>query len=192
MKQLLVCLWIVTLLSRGGAAVAEQPAGMVLYFRAGGETYLLLAEHAQSKRGWAGFGGNPEAGETVAETAARKGEEETRGYFKRTALLQQIKGQSPVIEGHFATYFAEVAFVPAQRVMNNPVPTGQDAYLERSTFAWMPYAILEDVLREQIDRNKTYRIDAEFLPASSQTQWFWPAWLRVMQKAAAKRALPWQ
>ena len=192
MKPLIVCLWIVLLLGQGIGAVAEQPAGIVLYFRSGGEIYLLLAEHAGSKRGWAGFGGNPEAGETVAETAAREGEEETRGYFKRAALLAKIKGQSPVVEGKFATYFVEVAFVPAQRVMNNSVPSGNHAYLERSTFAWMPYSILEDVLREKIDRNKTYRIKAEFLPASSQTQWFWPAWLRVMHKAAANRALPWQ
>jgi hypothetical protein len=90
------------------------------------------------------------------------------------------------------TYFAEVAFVPAQRVMNNPVPDGNDAYLERSTFAWMPYSILMDFLRERIDRNQTYRINADFLPPRSQTLWFWLAWLRVMQKAAATRALPWQ
>jgi ADP-ribose pyrophosphatase YjhB (NUDIX family) len=180
------------LLSGYVIVAAEQPAGIVLYFQSGGEIYLLLAEHAESNRGWAGFGGNPLAGETAAETAARKGEEETRRYFKRSELLQKIKDQSPVVEGNFATYFVEVVFVPAQRVMNNPVPVGNPAYLERRTFTWMPYSILTDFLSKRIDRNETYNIDPAFLPGRSQTQWFWPAWLRSMHKAAVTRMLPWQ
>ena len=38
-----------------------QAAGMVLYFQSEGEVYLLLAEHAESKRGWAGFGGGAQS-----------------------------------------------------------------------------------------------------------------------------------
>ncbi|MDA0711103.1 MAG: hypothetical protein O3B73_12935, partial [bacterium] len=57
-----------------GGAFAEGPAGSVVYFKSGGEVYLLLAEHRESTRGWAGFGGGAREGETVAETAATKTE----------------------------------------------------------------------------------------------------------------------
>ncbi|MCH8198211.1 MAG: NUDIX domain-containing protein [Proteobacteria bacterium] len=165
---------------------------MVLYFQSGGKVYLLLAEHAGSKRGWAGFGGGARKGETAAETAAHKAEEESRGYFNRADLLQKIKGQAPVMDGDFASYFAEITFVPAQRVMNHPVPETNDAYLERGAFAWIPYSTIEGFLREEIDRSKKYMIDPVFLPAGSETQWFWPVWLSNMRRAIATRALPWQ
>ena len=32
---------------------AERPAGIVLYFKSGGEIFLLLADHRESDRGWA-------------------------------------------------------------------------------------------------------------------------------------------
>ena len=64
-----------------GSVGAEQAAGMVMYMQSGGEVYLLLAEHAGSKRGWAGVGGGDREGETIAQTAAHKGSEESRGYF---------------------------------------------------------------------------------------------------------------
>ena len=78
------------LLLQSGANAEPPPAGMVLYFQSQGEVYLLLAEHAGSKRGWAGFGGGAREGETLAQTAAHKGAEETRGYFKRADLLTDV------------------------------------------------------------------------------------------------------
>ena len=117
MKRILLCGGMVMLLAN--AAMAE-PAGMVMYFQSGDEVYLLLAEHAGSERGWGGFGGGARKGETIAETAAHKGSEESRGYFTAADLLHKIKDQAPVMDGDFASYFAEVAFVPAQRVMNHP------------------------------------------------------------------------
>ena len=191
MKRMLFC-GALLLLVLCGSGIAQQPAGMVLYFQSGDEVYLLLAEHAGSQRGWAGFGGGPREGETVAETAAHKTEEESRGYFKRGDLLDKIKGQEPLMDGDFASYFAEVDFVPVQRVMNNPVPKKNDAYLERSTFAWIPYSAVEGYLQEDIDRKKKYTIDPAYLPAGSQTQWFWPLWLGNMRKAVVAQALPWE
>jgi ADP-ribose pyrophosphatase YjhB (NUDIX family) len=191
MKRTILCGGLFALLLCG-VATAEPPAGMVLYFQSGGEVYLLLAEHAGSERGWAGFGGGAREGETVAETAAHKAEEESRGYFKRADLLQKIKDQAPVMDGSFASYFAEVAFVPAQRVMNHSVPEANDAYLERGAFAWIPYSTIEGFLQEDIDRTKKYMIDPAFLPAGSQTQWFWPIWLGNLRQAVATQALPWQ
>ncbi|MFT5090225.1 MAG: ADP-ribose pyrophosphatase YjhB (NUDIX family) [Candidatus Latescibacterota bacterium] len=176
------------------SALAEPPAGMVLYFQTEGEVYILLAEHADSKRGWAAFGGGAREGETVAQTAAHKAQEETRGYFKSADLLKKIEGQTPLMDGDFASYFAEVSFVPAQRVMNNPVAADnedRDAYLERSTFAWIPYSAVADHLQEDIDGKKKYTLDPAYLPAGSETQWLWPAWLGNMRKAVVTGTLPW-
>ncbi len=179
-------------LSLCGTAIAEKAAGIVLYFQTEEEVYLLLAEHAESKRGWAGFSGGGREGETPAETAARETEEESRSYFKRADLLEKIKDQPPVMDDDFSAYFAEVAFVPAPRVMNHPVPEANDIYLERSTFAWIPYSTIEPFLQQDIDRTKKYRVDPAFLPAGSQTQWLWPVWLGNMRQAVVARALPWQ
>ena len=190
MKKLISCGAMLIMLC--GTVAAEPPAGMVVYFQSGGEVYLLLAEHAGSQRGWAGFGGGAREGETVAETAAHKAEEESRGYFKRADLLQKIAGQSPVMDGDFASYFAAVDFVPAPAVRNHPVPEATDAYLERGAFAWIPYSAVAGYLQEDIDREKKYAIDPAYLPASSETQWFWRAWLGNMRKAMLTKALPWQ
>lgn len=189
MKRCLGCLSLLLLLC--DQATAEPPAGVVVYFESGGEVYLLLAEHAGSKRGWAGFGGGAREGETTAQTAAHKGEEESRGYFKRGDLLAALKGQVPVMDGDFASYFANMAFVPAQAVMNHAVQEETDAYLERSTFAWIPYSAVEGHLTEDIDRAKKYIIDPAFLPAGSETGWFWPIWLGNMRKAVLADVLPW-
>ncbi len=190
MKQLLGSFAVLLLLC--GQIVAEAPAGLVLYFESGDEVYLLLAEHAGSKRGWAGFGGGPREGETVVQTAAHKGEEESRGYFRQAELLSVLKDQAPVMDGEFASYFARVPFVPAPAVMNHPVPEENDAYLERSTFAWIPYSAVEGFLAEEVDYKKKYMIDPAYLPAGSETAWFWPIWLGNMRKAATTDALPWK
>ena len=172
---------------------AEPPAGVVLYFQSGGEVYLLLAEHGNySLRVWAGFGGGAREGETLAQTAAHKGEEESRGYFKRADLLKKIEEQKPVMDGEFAAYFAEVDYVPAQVVMNHPPPEALDTYLERSNFAWIPFSAVEGHLKEDIERGKTYRIDPAYLPAGSKTNWFWRAWLGNMRKAVVAGVLPWK
>ncbi|MGA1195333.1 MAG: NUDIX domain-containing protein [Candidatus Latescibacterota bacterium] len=176
-------------------AYAQGPAGTVVYFKSGGEVYLLLAEHHNSRRGWAGFGGGAREGETVAETAATKTEEESRGYFKRADILEKVKKLKPVVDGDFATYFVEVPFVPAQRIMNHPVPDeNNDAYSERSTFAWVPYSALAGFLDEDLSKNRLvrYLVDPAFLPAHSETQWLWAAWLRSMRKAVVTNALPWK
>ena len=188
MRRLMWCAGLSLVLC--GAATAA-PAGMVLYFESGGEVYLLLAEHADSDRGWAGFGGGAREGETVAETAAHKAQEESRGYFRQADLLHRMKGLAPVMDGDFASYFVEVDFVPAQRVMNHPIPEDNDAYAERSTFAWIPYSAIEGFLQKDIDRKKKYNIDPAFLPAGSETAWFWPIWLGNLRQAVATRALPW-
>lgn len=172
-------------------AVAEAPAGMVMYTIQGGEVYLLLAEHAGSKRGWAGFGGGDEDGETPAQTAARKGHEESRGYFTQAEILAKTRALQPVMDGHFANYFVEIDFVPAQRLTNQAVPDSNDAYLERGTFAWIPYAAVEPHVQNDIDFDTKYPIDASWVPPGSETSWFWPIWLSNVRAAIVADSLPW-
>lgn len=190
MKKLALCGAL--LLSLAAATDAEPPAGMILYFQSGGEVYLLLAEHAGSQRGWAAFGGGGRAGETIAGTAAHKAHEESRGFFKRADLERRIAGQEPVIDGDFASYFAAVDFVPAPAVRNHPVPEQTDAFLERGAFAWIPFSAVAGYIQQDISREKKYTIDPAYLPAGSETSWFWRPWLSNMRKALVINALPWQ
>ena len=183
---------IVTACCLQTAALAEPPAGIVLYHKSGGEVYLLLAEHARGERGWAAFGGGARVGETISQTAAHKGEEESRGYYNQKDLLGLIEGQKPVMDGEFGFFFAEVDFVPAQRIGNNPIPEDEaDAYGERSTFAWIPYSAVVPHLGAKLERDKKYEIDALYLPKGSRTKWLWRAWLSNMKKAADNNQLPW-
>lgn len=172
-------------------SAAEPPAGVVLYFKSGGEIYLLLAEHTRGERGWAAFGGGGREGETLAETAAHKGEEESRGYYKRSYVRERIGDQKPVMDGEFAAYFAEVDFAPAQAVTNHTPPENTDAYNERSTFAWIPYSSLAPHLTSDIERGKTYEIDPAYLPQGSRATHYWRAWLSNMRKAVVANSLPW-
>ena len=190
MKKLTLCGAL--LLSLAAATDAEPPAGMILYFQSGGEVYLLLAEHAGSQRGWAAFGGGSRAGETIAGTAAHKAHEESRGFFKRADLERRIAGQEPVMDGDFASYFAAVDFVPAPAVRNHPVPEQTDAFLERGTFAWIPFSAVAGYIQQDISREKKYAVDPAYLPTGSETSWFWRPWLSNMRKALVTGALPWQ
>jgi len=174
-----------------GLSWAQRPAGMALYLDSGGEVYLLLADHETGPRGWGAYGGGAHEGETPAETAARETEEETRGYFLRDHLLKLIGSQAPVIDDNgFALFFAEVDFVPAPRIANNEPPPGDD-YLERETYAWIPYSTIEGYLTEEIDPERQYPIDPRYLPAGSRTNWLWPVWLGNMRKAVQSDAIPW-
>ena len=67
---------------------------------------------------------------------------------------------------------------------------GQDSVAVRDQ--WIPYAAVVPHLGQPIDRKKKHMIDAAYLPAGSETQWFWPIWLGNMQKAAKSGSLPWQ
>jgi hypothetical protein len=114
----------------------------------------------------------------------------------RPPQQKQRKNRGGILsEQIFATYFVEVPFVPAQRIMNHPIPDeNNDAYSERSTFAWVPYSALAGFLDEDLSKNRLvrYLVDPAFLPAHSETQWLWAAWLRSMRKAVVTNALPWK
>ena len=172
-----------------GQSLAQNPAGVALYFRTESEVYLLLADHATRPRGWATYGGGRNEGETTADTAARETEEETRGYFSRIELLEKINSQEPVMDNGFALYFAEVDFVPAQRVSNHEPPSDGPAYLERGPYAWIPYSVVEKQIK--IAKDGVYPLDSRYLPTDRKTDWMWPLWIGTMRIAIENDVLPW-
>ena len=179
-------------LCAAGTSAAENPAGIVLYLTTGNGVYLLLADHTgDSDRGWSGFGGSGEDGETPAQTAARQTEEETRGFFSRSNLLNRISGTDPVIDGTFHLYFLEIEFVPALRIGNNRTHTEDEDYRERGPYAWIPFSEVEKYFDGDAQDSKKL-IDRHFLPSNANTDWFWNVWLRNMHKARKMGALPWE
>ena len=71
---------IIFLLAACGAHL-HSSAGIIAYSRIEGETYVLLADHLDSDRGWGTFGGRRDAGESIAMTASREFREETRCVY---------------------------------------------------------------------------------------------------------------
>lgn len=188
---LLLCGWAVPVV------LADGPAGIVLYFRAGGETYLLLADHSKGvdeARGWAGFGGSAKDGESAAQTAARETEEETNGYFRRDWLLERLGKQLPIVDGVFSCFFLEVDFVPIPRIANHRRPSQERDYFERGPFAWIPYSQVTGYLgAAPVDAPETKPIIAsDYLPSGRQTDWLWSIWLNNLRTARTKGPLPWE
>jgi len=178
----------------GPDTCASGPAGVVLYHQAGPTVYLLLADHvAPSQRGWAGFGGAPEAGESLAQTAAREAEEETRGAFRRADLLAQLAGQHPTPDpSGFSLFFARVDSLSADSLPLLAVPEGQPAYRERGPYAWVPFSAVAPFVQPATDAGPgPHLLPAGLLPAGSRTNWLWPVWLGNLRHAATQGALPW-
>lgn len=185
----LFCAW------SAAQTLAEGPAGIVLYFKSGGETYLLLADHSAGKdqgRGWASFGGASKDAESAAETAARETEEETRGFFSRDWLLQKIQNQTPVRDGVFSCFFLEVDFVPIPRIATRRPPTDEPDFAERGPYAWIPFSQVAPHLDSAADPNAKAIIPAEYLPSKTQTNWFWSIWLQNLRIARANGTFPWE
>ncbi len=181
-------LLLVFFLCFSGSLFAEDPAGAVLYFRQGKEVYLLMADH-NIERGWAAFGGGANPGETVAQTAARETEEETRGYFKREFLLPLLEKQTPQVHGNFHMYFLEIDFVPLQRILNEEPPAGNGAYTERGPYAWIPYSELRRHYHGSLFKPAV--LDELYLPKVKKTNYVWPLWLAQMWHMEEQGILPW-
>jgi 8-oxo-dGTP pyrophosphatase MutT (NUDIX family) len=174
-----------------GAAAAGGPAGILLYHRDGDNIFVLLANDSKGTRGWGGFGGAAEENETLRETAARETEEETRGYFSRTWLAERIADQKPLSSRGFHMYFVEVPFVPAQRVMNNPVEGRKAAMEETQFYAWIPFSELEPVLAKDNPSAEDLRMNALYVPRGSEAHSLWRVWVLNMRDAQKQGMFPW-
>lgn len=167
----------------------DEPAGTILYAETPNGIEFLLADHAPpSDRGWAAFGGQGEAGESVAETAARETEEETHGYFAREELLKKIDEQPAVEDGPFTFYVLKVDYVPIADIANHPVPADQPAYAERGPFAWIPLTQLQRFF-DPATVTFPLRIEPDLLPSDRHTDWVWPIWLHQLSSALEAGAL---
>lgn len=171
-------------------ADVDEPAGTILYAETPDGIQILLADHAPpSDRGWASFGGQGEADETIAETAARETEEETRGTFSREDLLAQIANQKPIHDGPYAFYFVKVDPIPIDEINNHPIPPNQPAYAERGPYAWIPLTQLQRFF-DPATVTFPLRIEPDLLPTDRHTDWVWPIWLHQLSAALEAGALP--
>ncbi len=55
---------IIVFICIASPALAEIPAGIVLYYRDGPQVFLLLANDSHTVRGWGAYGGGANPGET--------------------------------------------------------------------------------------------------------------------------------
>ncbi|HDI59061.1 MAG TPA: NUDIX domain-containing protein [Desulfobacteraceae bacterium] len=188
----LIC-WLLLAAAPGLAGdAAGGPAGAVLYTCTDQGVFLLLADHRPpSRRGWGSFGGRHEPGESPAETAARETEEETRGYFKRAAILAAIGDQQPAYDGFFTQYFVQVDDVPAEAIAKATASSNDRVYAERGPWAWIPYTEIRRLINSGHSAG-LLRIDARYLPADAHTDWVWPTWLDSLRVAIEQGVLPWE
>lgn len=182
---------LLALLLGTAASFAEAAcgAGTVLYFKADGRTWLLLADHQhwlQRDRGWAAFGGLC-ADESPEAAAARETEEETRGYFRREQILPLLEASPRLRTSDYTTWFVEVGFVPAVRVSNHSPPSADGAYYERGPFAWVP---LSEVW-SAIDAGRPRALlPTQYLPGKRRTDWLYGAFVRALLTARQRGLLP--
>lgn len=172
-----------------GMADVDEPAGLILYAETPTGIEYLLADHAPpSDRGWGSFGGHGEAGETVAETAARETEEETRGAFRREDLLAAIGDQEPLRDGPYSFFVVKVDRIPISEIEGRAIPRGEAAFAERGPFAWIPAS---EIARFFDPETVTFplRISADFLPADRHTDYVWPIWLHNLTVALEANAI---
>jgi len=124
-------------------------AGVLAFTRVQGVTYILLADHRDSQRGWGTFGGRREKGESVEETAWREFIEETRCTYGDLPQVD-LTVAPRVTQGPYISFVVEVPYVPAQVFSSAPAPPECRApeFDERGPWAWFPLDLIERVLEE--------------------------------------------
>jgi 8-oxo-dGTP pyrophosphatase MutT (NUDIX family) len=160
-------------------------AGVIAYTKIQGETYVLLADHPDSNRGWATFGGRLD-GQTVREAGLREFHEETRCVYRETTILLE-EDRSVKIAG-FVAYVAEVKFVPAYLfagIEDLQGCTGPQ-YQERGPWAWVPASSL----RESLARgNLNAEIEKQYLPSGHHGE-LWPVAAESLKIALDEGLIP--
>lgn len=173
--------------SRAGSPTA---AGIVAYSTIQGRTYVLLADHPGTDRGWGAFGGRREPGESVAEAAAREFREETRCVYGDTPSAEDLAGRPTVTQDIFVSFVIEVPYVPLPVFESDDPPmdcTGS-AFEERGPWAWVPLDVLPAVFEEG-ESTGAYVLPAEYLPRGA-TRVFWDKSATVVAEAVENGLLP--
>jgi 8-oxo-dGTP pyrophosphatase MutT (NUDIX family) len=164
-------------------------AGVIAFTEIQGETYVLLADHVDSDRGWATFGGSRNDGESPAETASREFREETRCVYERPTE-ETLAGLPTVSIDTFVSYVFEVPFVPAQ-VFSSRTPEedciGED-FEERGPWIWVPLDEIVACLAEG-DSTGSYRLPAAFVPDGTTAK-LWANSADILREAISSGLLP--
>ncbi len=165
--------------------VLANGAGVIAYTKIQGKTYVLLADHPDSNRGWATFGGRLD-GQTAKEAALREFHEETRCVYRETTII--LEEDRSVKTAGFVAYVAEVKFVPAYLftgIEDRQGCTGGQ-YQERGPWAWVPAS----TLRESLARgNLNAEIEKKYLPSGHQGE-LWPVAAESLKMALDEGLIP--
>jgi 8-oxo-dGTP pyrophosphatase MutT (NUDIX family) len=134
------------------AHAMANPAGVIPYACVNGQTLILLAyDPAPGRSGYAAFGGTQEAAESIAETAAREFQEETRCAFDHPDSTDLEFLSHSNSEGYY-TYVAEVEYKPALQIEQHSC----DARIERAGWQWFELEKLLEALRSDFARPKLF------------------------------------
>lgn len=167
--------WLLLLVCASEASAGNlHGVGVIPFFHANGEIYVLLADHSHGNRGWGTFGGRLSGNESPAQAAARELREETRCvYDYDEAALTSAPGFR-YLTSH--TYVLEVPYVPANVFARRELPADcvGSEFRERGPYAWFP---LKSVLAtvEQPDAAGAYFLDKRYVPDYSRYRLeLWP------------------
>ena len=136
-------------------------AGVIAYTKIQGETYVLLADHPDSDRGWGAFGGRTD-GQPAGEAALREFHEETRCVYRDTNII--LDEEKSAKTGRYVAYVVKVKFIPAYlfaSIEDRPGCTGSQ-YQERGPWAWVPASSLRESLAQG---NENAAIEKQYLPS---------------------------
>ncbi len=165
--------------------VLADGAGVIAHTKIQGKTYVLLADHPDSNRGWATFGGRLD-GQTAKEAALREFHEETRCVYKETTII--LEEDRSVKIADFVAYVAEVKFVPAYLfagIDDRQGCTGRQ-YQERGPWAWVPASSLRKSLSMG---NLNAEIEKQYLPSGHHGE-LWPVAAESLQMALEEGLIP--
>ena len=186
--QAILCVVILTSLCQ--LSFAGCNAGTLLYFKHKDKIYLLLADHnpgIHGKRGWSGFGGRCDD-DDPDKAAARETEEETRGLFERSKILDKIRSSPKIKVYNFTTFFVEVDPFPVILIKNQNPTSHADSYNERGPYAWIPFSEIWQAIENM--RSGRAHISKKYLPPDSHTDWLFENFVRSLRQAKRAEVFP--
>ncbi len=138
---------------------------------------VLIADHSNSERGFASFGGRIKEHEDPRDTAVRESIEESRNQYTQEELESSIAKAQPVKLGEFTAYVVLVRHIPENKF--EIASTDCEGCKERKAYKWISVNQLNE-----ITRSKHYRIPSRLLPQNAETDYLWEPFVRTYKAAA--------